>query len=280
MRASVESPRSRSTRTSSAARPLMVPAKTSSPGRLLDREGLAGHGRLIHVALAGRHAPVQRDLFAGPNDDDVAHPHIVDRAAPVRCLRGGRGRPRARDPSALESRRARAPSRAPRAAAPARTGTRRSPLAPLAEHHRAADGDEHQDVDVERERSSAWIARRTLHTPPLPIAARYAATATRRSTPPKSRIMPIAIATPERTTSSRPRRRRAAAGAARRARATRACRSARRPRRWRMCSSFAASYLIRSRCPSTSASSASSPDNRSGAVAEWPLPRGSPSLRP
>ena len=46
--------------------------------RLLDRQRLARHRRLIDVARSGGHPAVERDFLAGPDDDDVADADVVD----------------------------------------------------------------------------------------------------------------------------------------------------------------------------------------------------------
>ena len=85
MRASVVSRRSRVTRTSSAPRPLMVPANTSSPGRLVHRQRFARDGRLIDRTGAGEHDSRRAALLARLDDDDRAGPR-PGRQATFWCL--------------------------------------------------------------------------------------------------------------------------------------------------------------------------------------------------
>ena len=236
MRASVESRRSRVTATSSAPRPLIVPANTSSPGLLVDRQRLAGDRRLVDVAgrprRPGRRAGSSRRA-ARPR---VADPHVVDRHASVRGRRAGRALRRgARSISARIAPRARSIARDLEQLREREEEDDRGRLGPLAERHRADDGDHHQHVDVERcpTRSRHQRAAQRCSTPPSPIAARTASTSatprraarTRRSQAGRKRRagsdeQPLAVA---------PRRRPAPAP---RARARRASRSARPPRRW------------------------------------------------
>ena len=155
MRASVESPRSRVTRTSSAPRPLIVPANTSSPIALLGGQRLARDRRLVDVALAGGDPAVERNLLAGPDDDDVADGDAVHRHA---AERAGRGVPHERLGGRQIHQRADGAARALHRARLEQLRQREQeddgrPFAPLAEHHRAGDGDEHEDVDVERQRA-------------------------------------------------------------------------------------------------------------------------------
>ena len=79
MRASVVSRRCRVTATSSAPWPLMVPAKTSSPGALVDRQRFAGDRRLVDVGAARDHCAVERNLLAGADDHDRADRDAIDR---------------------------------------------------------------------------------------------------------------------------------------------------------------------------------------------------------
>ena len=119
----------------------------------LDWQRLARHGRLIDVALSRRNATVQRDLFARPHNHDVAHVDLVDRQLPVGAVAAHQSDRRRK----IHQR----PNRAPRALhRPGLEELRHRKeedharsLAPLTEHHRAANGDEHQDVDVEGKRT-------------------------------------------------------------------------------------------------------------------------------
>ena len=131
----------------------------------------------------------------------------------------------------------------------------RRPFAPLAEHHRAGDRDQHQHVDVERER-----ARRVQRAADAVDAAaddrqqRRRRPPARWSTPAYSSAMPAPTSTPDAHDEQRAASRPTAPGRpAPRARARRASRSARPLRRSPTVVSFAASYLMLSRWPSTSA---------------------------
>ena len=71
IRAITESAASRSTRTRSAPVPLRVPANTSSPGCLRDRQRFAGDGGLVDLAGAVEDPAVGADPLAGTDQDDV-----------------------------------------------------------------------------------------------------------------------------------------------------------------------------------------------------------------
>ena len=64
MRASVVSRRSRVTRTSSAPRPLIVPANTSSPGALSTGSDSPVTGAWLTALVAGHDLAVERNLLA------------------------------------------------------------------------------------------------------------------------------------------------------------------------------------------------------------------------
>ena len=208
-------------------------------GALLDRQRLAGHRRLVDVALARRDAAVERDLLARPHDDDVAD---ARRRRPARAQaagvasrdeRFGRRQIHQRaDRAARALHRARLEQLREREQEHDRRG-----FAPLAEDHRAGDGDHHQHVDVERRATAtARSARRTR----VDAAAsdRDARRPRRRDGDDAGELehacpAPTSDAGDDRPADACVAARRARAGAARRARATRACRSAPRLRRWR-----------------------------------------------
>ena len=163
------------------------PGKDLVARLLLDRQRFAGHRRLVDVADPGDDAAVERNLLAGPHDDDIAHAHVVDgngrerRAAPDERLGGSKIHQRA------ESRRARVPSRGTRASARPRTGIRRMrPLRPLAERDRAGHGHQHQDVDVEHARPDGVTARLQVGTTPRAIARRREASPASARGPPRA----------------------------------------------------------------------------------------------
>jgi hypothetical protein len=115
----------------------------------------------------------------------------------------------ARSISALMAPRARSIARASSSCASANRKTTAAASRPFAEDHRAGDGDEHQHVDVERQRS------RRVQRPPDAVDAAAGdrehvdATTARRSTCRNSSAIPAATRTPRRsrTAASRGRRR-------------------------------------------------------------------------
>ena len=127
----------------------MAPAKTSSPRALLDRHRFARDRRLVDEADAVANAAVERDLLARPDDDEIADANLVDADDGVDAV------------AAHERRRRREVHQgADRAAGPFHRARLehlrqreqeddRRALRPLAERHRAGNGDHHQDVDVE-----------------------------------------------------------------------------------------------------------------------------------
>ena len=128
MRASVVSRRSRVTRTSSAPRPLMVPANTSSPGALSTGSDSPVTGAWL-TALAPATTSPSSGTFSPGLTTMTAPGRDLDRPATVRSpsrRRGPAPRP-ASDPSARGPRSARARACAPRAPARRRTGRRRPP---------------------------------------------------------------------------------------------------------------------------------------------------------
>ena len=149
IRASVESRRSRVTRTSSAPRPLIVPANTSSPGLFFDGQRLAGHGRLIDVALAAGNLSVERNLLARPDDDDVADDDRVDGNGRGDAVTADDGFSRgelhqAANGAASPIHRARFQELRKREEKDDGGG-----FAPLAENGRTSDRHQHEDIDVE-----------------------------------------------------------------------------------------------------------------------------------
>ena len=117
--------------------------------RLLDRERLARHRRLIDVARSGGHPAVERDFLAGPDDDDIAEADVVDGQYALHTTSS--------DECGLRREVHERPNRSPRALH--RPGfeklcereqeNNRGSFGPLPERHRAGDSDQHEHVNVE-----------------------------------------------------------------------------------------------------------------------------------
>ena len=112
---------------------------------LLDRQRFARHRRLVDVARRRRDATVERDLLARPHHHDVADARPRRPAASMSAPSRRTSALRRREIHQRADRAARALHRArlePLRQREEEDHGRR--LAPLTEHHRAADGDEHQ----------------------------------------------------------------------------------------------------------------------------------------
>ena len=135
-------------------------------GRLVDRQRLAGHRRLVDGARARHDLAVERNLLARLDDDDAPGSRASRRRRAARLPRRGPA-PRRRQIHQRADRESRALER-PRFER-LRDGEQeddRRGLGPLAERDRAGRGDEHQDVDVERAqrgRRARPSARRVRH---------------------------------------------------------------------------------------------------------------------
>ena len=232
-------------------------------GRLVDRQRLAGDRRLVHGALAGRDAAVERNLLAGPTST----------VSPTRTSSTGDARtPSRRADERLAGRQVhQRADRVARAIHRARLEQLREReqeddrcrLGPLRQmRSRRSDRDHHQHVDVEarprgptRARGARYRCRRERprrgqqHPRERRVDSQNGARA-----PSRRRMRRPRAATSRRRQT--PRRRSARVP---RARATRACPSGRPLRQCAPSTGRAASYLMRRRWPITSASSASSP---------------------
>jgi hypothetical protein len=156
IRARVESRRSRVTSTSSAPRPLIAPAA------LLHRQRFAGDRRLVDEAEAVANPAVERDLLPRPDDDVIADADLVDGDNRVDAAATHQRRRRRKVHQGADCA-AGALHRAPLEHLRQRKQEDdRRALRPLAERHRAGDGDHHQDVDVEvpREERAPGAPRR------------------------------------------------------------------------------------------------------------------------
>ena len=67
--------------------PFTVPPVTRLPGRLLDRDRLAGHHRLVDAGAALEHDAVDRDPLAGPHAQPIADVHVLERHVGLRARR-------------------------------------------------------------------------------------------------------------------------------------------------------------------------------------------------
>ncbi len=133
IRASSVSLPTRSPRMMTLPVPFTVPPVTRLSGRLLDRDRLAGHHRLVDGAAALEHDAVDRDLLARPHAQPIADMDVRRAARRSRRRRRRRGGP--------SSGRARAgPDRRARAAAGAQ-------LQHLAEEHERDDHRRRLEVD-------------------------------------------------------------------------------------------------------------------------------------
>ena len=79
MRASSVSAPTFSARMTSVPAVFIVAPTTRAPGVLLDRDRLAGDHRFVDVAPPFDHDPVDRDLLARPDAQQVADPNLLER---------------------------------------------------------------------------------------------------------------------------------------------------------------------------------------------------------
>ncbi len=123
--------------------------------RLLHRQRLARHRRLVDVAVARRHLSVQWNLFSRLDEDHVADPDLVDRhlhdaTVPTHDCLGWRQLHERPDRSAGTIHRPGFEHLRQRE----QKNDRRC-FRPLAQRESADDRDHHQDVDVENARTCA-----------------------------------------------------------------------------------------------------------------------------
>ena len=230
MRASVESPRSRVTRTSSAPRPLIVPANTSSPVRFSAGSDSPVTGAWLTWLSPAATTPSSGIFSPGLTtttvaDRDAVHGHAAELAGRgvAHERLGGRQVHERADGAARPLHRARLEQLRER-----EQEHDRRPFAPLAQHHGAAHRDEHEDVDVERQRP------RGVERPPDAVDA--AADDRQPEGGDDGAVIEAGVlerhagpaSTPETTTNAAASRPTARARPAARAPATRACPSARR----------------------------------------------------
>ena len=125
------------------------PAEHIVAGTLFDRQGFPSHGRLVHVARAPHHPPVERELVSRTHEHRVAYSHIVDGHADVAPFTpddgfGRREIHQRADGAAGAIHRARLEQ--------LRQGEQKYDgrgFGPFSERDCARHGDQHQDVDVE-----------------------------------------------------------------------------------------------------------------------------------
>ncbi len=104
------------------------PGKHLVARRLVGRQRLAGHRRLVDAARAGDDRAVERNLLAGTNDDHRADRHLVHADAPFAGIVHQQRVDRREIEQAADRGSARARASAPRASARRRTERRRRPL--------------------------------------------------------------------------------------------------------------------------------------------------------
>jgi hypothetical protein len=117
--------------------------------RLLGRQRLPCHRRLVHVAHAGMHPAVERNLLAGLDDHDVANPHVVDVHRHFKAVPAdqGLGRREIHERADGAARTIHGPRLEQLREREQKNDRRR--FGPLTQHDRARDGHHHQAVDVE-----------------------------------------------------------------------------------------------------------------------------------
>ena len=121
---------------------------------LLDRQRFAGDRSLVEVALARHHLSIERHFLPRPDHDDVAHVDLIDADAPLLGTSPYQGFDRCQvhqraDRAAGSIHAARFEQLCERK----QKGDRRR-FEPLADRHGSHHGNQHQHIDVQRERPS------------------------------------------------------------------------------------------------------------------------------
>ena len=142
-----------------SARPVDRSREHAVAGRARHRPRFAGERRLVELARPRDHDAVERDPLPRLHEDVLAgqdgrrgNPLLAAVAADERGLRGQRKQPADGAPGALEGSRL-------QQLREREQDHRRRALAPLADHHRAQDGDGHEHVHVQRALAGAEPAR-------------------------------------------------------------------------------------------------------------------------